>query len=61
MAERSDLLIHHGGYGSCQTGRLCGKPAAIVPTYAERERNPRRVAALGAAALEQFAHQHAVR
>lgn len=51
MAERSDLLIHHGGYGSCQTGLLCGKPAVIVPTYAERESNARRVAALGAAAL----------
>ncbi len=51
MAERSDLLIHHGGYGSCQTGLLCGRPAVIVPTYAERESNARRVAALGAAEM----------
>jgi UDP:flavonoid glycosyltransferase YjiC (YdhE family) len=48
MAARSDLLIHHGGYGSCQTGFLAGKPAVIVPTYSERESNARRVAALGA-------------
>lgn len=48
MAERSDLLVHHGGYGSCQTGLVAGRPAAIVPTYAERESNARRIAALGA-------------
>lgn len=48
MAERSDLLIHHGGYGSCQTGLATGTPALIIPTYSERESNARRVAALGA-------------
>jgi UDP:flavonoid glycosyltransferase YjiC (YdhE family) len=48
MAERSDLLIHHGGYGSCQTGLYTGTPAVIVPTYSERESNARRVAAAGA-------------
>lgn len=51
MAERSDLLIHHGGYGSCQTGLYTGKPSVILPTYAERESNARRMAALGAAAI----------
>ncbi len=50
MAERSDLLIHHGGYGSCQTGLYAGKPAVIMPTYSERESNARRIAALGAGA-----------
>jgi len=49
MAERSDLLIHHGGYGSCQTGLLTGTPAVIIPTFSERESNARRVAAAGAA------------
>jgi UDP:flavonoid glycosyltransferase YjiC (YdhE family) len=49
MAERSDLLIHHGGYGSCQTGLYTGKPALIIPTYSERESNARRIAAQGAA------------
>ena len=48
MAERSDLLIHHGGYGSCQTGLYIGKPAVIIPTFSERESNARRVAATGA-------------
>ena len=48
MAERSDLLIHHGGYGSCQTGFLTGTPAFIIPTFSERESNARRVAAVGA-------------
>lgn len=48
MAERSDLLIHHGGYGSCQTGLYAGTPALIIPTYSERESNARRIAAHGA-------------
>jgi len=48
MAGRSDLLIHHGGYGSCQTGLYTGTPAVIIPTYSERESNARRVAAVGA-------------
>ncbi|HLF87369.1 MAG TPA: nucleotide disphospho-sugar-binding domain-containing protein [Anaerolineales bacterium] len=48
MAGRSDLLIHHGGYGSCQTGLYTGTPALILPTYSERESNARRVAAVGA-------------
>jgi len=48
MAERSDLLIHHGGYGSCQTGLFTGAPALVIPTYSERESNARRIAAIGA-------------
>lgn len=53
MAERSDLLIHHGGYGSCQTGLYVGRPAVIIPTFSERESNARRVAATGAGAFVQ--------
>ena len=49
MAARADLLIHHGGYGSCQTGMLAGKPAVIIPTFSERESNARRVMQVGAA------------
>src|SRR5215510_1678795 len=56
MAERSDLLIHHGGYGSCQTGLYAGKPAVIIPTYSERESNARRVVATGAGALVRVEH-----
>lgn len=49
MAERSDLLIHHGGYGSCQTSLYCGTPSLIFPTFSERESNARRMKDLGAA------------
>ena len=48
LAERCSLMIHHGGYGSCQTGLWAGRPQVIVPTYSERESNARRVAAAGA-------------
>jgi UDP:flavonoid glycosyltransferase YjiC (YdhE family) len=48
MAQYSDLMIHHGGYGSCQTGFYTGTPAVIIPTYSERESNARRVKAAGA-------------
>jgi MGT family glycosyltransferase len=48
MAERSDLLIHHGGYGSCQTGLFTGTPAVILPTFSERESNARRITDIGA-------------
>ena len=57
MAERSDALIHHGGYGSCQTGLCMGKPVVIIPTYAERESNARRIAALGAGAMVLVEHE----
>ena len=48
MAKRSDLMIHHGGFGSCQTGLFTGTPAVIIPTYSERESNARRISAVGA-------------
>jgi UDP:flavonoid glycosyltransferase YjiC (YdhE family) len=49
LAERSDLMIHHGGHGSCMTAAYAGTPAVIVPTISERESNARRLAALGVA------------
>lgn len=48
MAKRSNLIIHHGGYGSCQTGLYVGTPAVIIPTFSERESNARRVVSQGA-------------
>lgn len=48
MARRSDLMVHHGGHGSFQTGLFTGTPAVIIPTYSERESNARRNTALGA-------------
>jgi UDP:flavonoid glycosyltransferase YjiC (YdhE family) len=41
-------MIHHGGYGSCQTALFTGTPALVIPTYSERESNARRIAAVGA-------------
>ena len=48
MAERCDLMVHHGGHSSVMAGLSAGKPAVIIPTIAEREGNARRVVALGA-------------
>ena len=48
MAERCDLMVHHGGHSSVMTGLSAGTPAVIVPTITERESNARRLAALGA-------------
>ena len=48
MAERCDLMIHHGGYGSCQTGLFTGTPQLMIPTFSERESNARKVAKTGA-------------
>jgi MGT family glycosyltransferase len=49
MAQRCDLMVHHGGYGSCQTALYTGTPAVIIPTFSERESNARRISAIGAA------------
>jgi UDP:flavonoid glycosyltransferase YjiC (YdhE family) len=51
MAKRSNLIIHHGGYGSCQTGAYVGTPAVIIPTMSERENNARRLQEQGAAEI----------
>jgi MGT family glycosyltransferase len=48
MAKRADLMVHHGGYGSCQTGLFSGTPAVIIPTFSERKSNARRVVEQGA-------------
>jgi MGT family glycosyltransferase len=48
MAERCDLMVHHGGHSSVMTGLSTGTPAVIIPTITERESNARRLAALGA-------------
>lgn len=48
MAQKSDLVIHHGGHGSYLTGLSAGTPAIIIPTYSERESNARRLSGMGA-------------
>lgn len=56
MAEKADLLIHHGGYGSCQTALYAGKPSVILPTYSERLGNAKRIEALGAAVVVEMSY-----
>ncbi len=51
LANKSALIIHHGGHGSCMTGLFTGTPAVIIPTYSERESNARRMVQLGAAEI----------
>jgi MGT family glycosyltransferase len=48
MAERSDLIVFHGGHSSVMTALMAGTPSVIIPTISERESNARRVASLGA-------------
>ncbi len=48
MAERSDLMVHHGGHSSVMTGLKAGTPAVVIPTITERESNARRLVSLGA-------------
>lgn len=48
MAQRCDLMVHHGGHGSVMTGLMAGTPAVIIPTISEREGNAHCVTTLGA-------------
>ncbi len=44
---RSDLVIHHGGHGSCMGLFWYGVPGLVLPTHTEREYNARMVQHLG--------------
>jgi len=57
MAERCDLIVHHGGHSSVMTGLSVGTPAVIIPTITERESNARRLAALGAGEIVMWMAQ----
>jgi len=39
--KNSDLIIHHGGHGSCLAQFYYGAPSVIIPTHTEREYNAR--------------------
>jgi UDP:flavonoid glycosyltransferase YjiC (YdhE family) len=43
----SDLVIHHGGHGSCLGGLKYGVPALIIPTHTERQYNARLMQKIG--------------
>lgn len=47
MAQKSDLIIHHGGLGTTQTVLYAGTPSIVIPTYSERESNARRICKAG--------------
>lgn len=51
LGRRADVMVHHAGYGSCQTGLVTATPSVMIPTYAERESNARRIAGLGAGVM----------
>jgi len=51
MAERCQLMVHHGGHSSVMQSLAAGTPSVIVPTITERESNARRLVALGAGAI----------
>ncbi|MCD6375009.1 MAG: hypothetical protein J7L94_05740 [Caldisericaceae bacterium] len=41
--RKSDLVIHHGGYGSMMEVLLTGKPSIVIPFHSEQEGNGRRL------------------
>lgn len=43
----SDLVIHHGGYGTTMETLLAGKPSLVIPSHSEQEGNGRRLQELG--------------
>lgn len=43
-----DVIVHHGGHGSCMATMLHGGPSLVVPTHSEREYNARALVRLGA-------------
>jgi UDP:flavonoid glycosyltransferase YjiC (YdhE family) len=42
-----DLVIHHGGHGSCLGALKHGVPSLIIPTHTEREYNARLIRQIG--------------
>lgn len=46
-AEHCDVMIHHGGHGSCMTSILTGTPSLVIPTWAEREFNAKQLQEVG--------------
>lgn len=49
ISSRCQLMIHHGGHGSCLNAVVNGMPSLVIPTFAEREYNARNLEALGCA------------
>jgi UDP-N-acetylglucosamine:LPS N-acetylglucosamine transferase len=45
--KQSDLVIHHGGYGTTMETLVAEKPSVIIPSHSEQEGNGRRLEKLG--------------
>ncbi len=44
---KCDIIIHHGGHGSCLQGLGHGVPSIVMPTMDEREYNARQLVEMG--------------
>ena len=49
MAERSAIIIHHGGVGTSETVLALGRPQLVVPRHAEQWLNASSLGRLGVA------------
>lgn len=51
-----DIIIHHGGHGSCMANFKYGRPALILPTHTERNYNAHRMQDLQTGIIVQKEH-----
>ncbi len=51
--SQCDIIIHHGGHGSCMANFKYGRPALIIPTHTERKFNAHRMQDLQAGLILQ--------
>ena len=49
LMERSDVVVHHGGWGSTVAGLATGTPAVVMPLGADQPWQAARLASVGAA------------
>ena len=54
--SQSDLVIHHGGHGSCLGQFIYNTPSLILPTHSEREYNARMLGGMGVSEFVEIEH-----
>lgn len=54
--SQSDLVIHHGGHGSCLGQFIYNTPSLILPTHSEREYNARMLGGIGVSEFVEIEH-----
>ena len=52
LYDKSDLVIHHGGHGSCMSSIIYGTKTLCLPTHSEREYNARQLQSMGIGEFE---------